>query len=81
VTILAPIPAPVNSDASTWPAWTDLDRWELGPDGDPIAPYTAEDAEWWVDQTRDDDTAADADLDDPGGEREAEDRLCRGLLL
>ncbi len=80
--------APINSDPSTWPAWTDDDRWELGPEADPVAPYTGEDAEWWDEQTRDDEPTGD-EADDPAYHayldrlaevREAEDRLCRGLV-
>ena len=63
MTILCDTPAKVNSDASTWPAWTDADRWELGPDGIPIAPFTTEDAEWWAEHSRDDEPST---LDDPG---------------
>jgi hypothetical protein len=91
MTILARPPAPVNSTAADWPAWTDDDRWNLGPDAEPVAPYTPEDADWWAEQTRDDDGDAgeDTDAEDPAyhahldrlaEEREAEDRLCRGLL-
>ncbi len=85
-----PRPGPDQLDPSPWPAWTDADRWELGPEADPVSPYTAEEAEWWDEQTRDDDPIGDeADADDPAyhgyldrlaEEREAEDRLCRGLL-
>jgi hypothetical protein len=93
VTILAPNPTPVNSDPAAWPAWTDADRWELGTEGEPVAPYTTDDADWWAEQTRDDHPAPGADgadddspeyhahLDRLADEREAEDLLCRGLLF
>jgi hypothetical protein len=37
----------VESDPSTWPAWTDADVWELGPDPDQAEP-TDVDRIWWA---------------------------------
>lgn len=44
MTTLTATPAPVNASPADWPAWTDEDRWGIGPDPD--------DAAWWDVETR-----------------------------
>jgi hypothetical protein len=51
---IAPAVKPtVRPPALSWPAWTDEGTWEISPDGADIAPYTAEDADFWADHDPD----------------------------
>jgi hypothetical protein len=53
-------------------------------ESDPVAPYTAEDAEWWAGQNaewHDLDGEPEPDWDALAEESAATDRLCMGLCL
>ena len=66
-------PEPEASDPATWPAWTDADRWELGPDPDDERfDYTAEDEAWWTEQTRQAEDMTPASGGAPAGPTEAD---------
>ncbi len=75
--------ATVNvNPAETWPAWTDGDRWELGPDeaGD-FEPPAPDEEQWWAEQneTWDDIDAPEPDWDGLAEIAEADDRVCTGF--
>jgi hypothetical protein len=64
------------SPADQWPAWTDEDTWEQGPD--------PEDARWWAEQNESwdtDDDRPDSHWDERADESAAQDRMERGTLL
>jgi len=67
-------PAP----ARDWPAWTDEDVWELGPDPEP----SDDDRAWWAEECERVEEAEEArDLEDRYQEGLATDRLTRGYCL
>ena len=78
MTTLTFAPAPVNSTAAdAWPAWTDADVYQTGPDADDER-WAAERNDAW--DSRDDRDDA-PDWDAMADEAQALDRLCMGVCL